>query len=180
VNTGSCTIAIRDPRLQGFTLIELVLVIVLLSILAVSAWPRFANLSIDAYRASVASTGASLQEALVLARATHVVKGYGGAVANLPGFGDGTVDMNAFGWPVDTAGSTTSTMSNAKCQNIWNGILQNPPTTTTTTSTAFDYGVQFSNAGGNPRCIYTFRRDTTATRSLTYSVNTGRVVLVNP
>lgn len=180
MNTGRCKADTRTPSQQGFTLIELVLVIVLLSILAVGAWPRFANLSIDAYRASVAATGASLQEALVLARATYVAKGRGGAVVNLPGFGDDTVDMNAFGWPVDTANNTTSTMSNAKCQRVWNGVFQNPPTTTTSTSTAFDYRVQFSNGGGNPRCIYTFRRDTTATRSLTYSVNTGRVVVVNP
>jgi MSHA pilin protein MshB len=168
------------PGQRGFTLIELALVIALLSILWVAALPRFGDLNLAAHRASIAASGASLQEAMILARATKIAKGYSGAIANLPGFGDGTVDMNAQGWPVDTAGSTTSTMSNAKCQNVWNGVLQNPPTTTTTTSTAFDYQVQFSNAGGNPNCIYTYRRDSTAIRRLTYYVNTGRVIVTNP
>ncbi|WP_185377893.1 type II secretion system protein, partial [Aeromonas enteropelogenes] len=43
-------------RHHGFTLIELVLVIIVLGILAVIALPRFINIKDDALRSSVAAT----------------------------------------------------------------------------------------------------------------------------
>lgn len=59
---------------QGFTLIELVMVIVILGILAAFAVPRFADITTDARRATVESLGGSIRSASALAHATSLAQ----------------------------------------------------------------------------------------------------------
>ncbi|WP_394241063.1 pilus assembly FimT family protein [Vibrio astriarenae] len=58
---------------QGFTLIELIVVIVVLGILAVVAAPRFLNLSSNAYEASIQGVGGALKTSLQLAESRIVI-----------------------------------------------------------------------------------------------------------
>lgn len=53
-------------RQQGFTLIELVMVIVILAILAAIAMPKFVNLKGDAQTAALAGVAASLNSAVAM------------------------------------------------------------------------------------------------------------------
>ena len=62
-------------RTEGFTLIELVIVIVILGLLAAAALPRFSDLSTDARVAALTGLTGSVRSAASIAKATQAAKG---------------------------------------------------------------------------------------------------------
>lgn len=162
-------------RTNGFTLIEIVVVIAILGIVAVTVLPRFAATSDAAHRAKVGETAGAFQTAVTMVRATRRVNGFVGPGANdnVRGFGANDVDFNTNGFPVETNDGNTITAA-LSCVRLWNGILQVAPTVGTTTAS------DFTAVSAGQVCTYTYNRQTVPVRRFVYTATTGGIVITNP
>lgn len=93
---------------QGFTLIELVAVIILLGILAVTALPRFIDLQSDAKAGVLKGVKASLQGAATQIYAKSLIQGIESSATSTVDANGKTVDV-AYGYP-QTYSATNETI----------------------------------------------------------------------
>ncbi|QLE97479.1 prepilin-type N-terminal cleavage/methylation domain-containing protein [Neptunomonas phycophila] len=91
---------LRKPQ-SGFTIIELVVVIVLLGVLAATALPRFIDISTDAQKAVLQSMGGSILSAANLVHAKAVIQGISNEpLTTIDLDGDGVDDVEIrYGYP---------------------------------------------------------------------------------
>ncbi|MNQ11349.1 Fimbrial protein precursor [compost metagenome] len=168
-------------RQKGFTLIELVVVIVILGVLAAVALPRFMNATDDAHTSAVQGTGGALAAGVALVRSQwelNRVKGIAAPNLNVTGFGANDVDVNASGWPISAVSDSAANPNAARCVEVWDAVLQgSAPSVDNGANVTTDY--RATAAGGI--CTYTYLLDgrdaagTTPLRTIVYNSTTGAV-----
>jgi MSHA pilin protein MshA len=105
---------------KGFTLIELVIVIVILGLLAATALPRFSNLTQSARVAALNGVAGSLRGAASIAHATQLALSL---TSNLPVNLDGQSIAMTGGWP------TAANVSNVLTDYTGFTFASGPPAT---------------------------------------------------
>jgi prepilin-type N-terminal cleavage/methylation domain-containing protein len=156
----------RLKQQQGFTFIELVAVIVLISFLAAIAAPRFFDAVDDAQAASLKAMASSFATGVAIGKAQWITDGNSGSGVTATSSRvviDGVqFNVNPFGW-LDSVSTNNPDLSvtnqTAKdCQEVFEYILQSPPMSTVETDLSSrrqaDYGISVVNDDVSDRCRY--------------------------
>jgi MSHA pilin protein MshB len=185
-------------RQRGFTFIELVAVIVLISFLAAIAAPRFFDQIDNAQAASLQGLAGGFSTGVAIGKAKWITDGNsssGITTASNRVDIDGIVfNVNAFGW-VDSVTESANlnlnvTNQSAKdCQEVFEYILQSPPRSTTKVDTVArkkaQYAVSVIDGNNSDRCRYELivraeERPESAEFYFDYELLTGRVTITLP
>jgi MSHA pilin protein MshA len=115
------------PAQRGFTLIELIVVLVILGILAAFAIPRFANVNAEARQAAIRGLAGSLRSSSALVHGLAMARGltaasgqtvqlegatvtlvHGYPEASAEGIGNSVLNLDGFTQTIDTAAGTVT------------------------------------------------------------------------
>jgi len=110
---------------KGFTLIELVVVIIILGILSVVALPKFMDLGQDAHDSAAKGVFGAFSSGVSLYHSCWAASGASDRVEDLACYGDGTLDSSKTGFPLSTTnGGDGTILTGESCKEVWEGLLE--------------------------------------------------------
>ena len=164
----------QSVKSRGFTLIELVVVIVMIGFLAVNAIPRFIDLTGQAKQANIQGMAGGFATGVSLVRSQWESESrpkdtsdinfvsYDGTTVYLTSENTTTTPGIRPGYIVGTsssAGINSGTMTASDCVAVWNSLLQQPPQIATNVSningnSSIQYLASVSGSGASTLCYY--------------------------
>ncbi len=185
--------AVQDNNQRGFTLIELIIVIVILGLLAASALPRFTSVTAEAEDAALEGVAGGFASAVGLVRGEWELRGRpqgdadgAGAIVVMDGV---TVNVDgSTGYPVSGNNNPNAhdlNMTAEDCRTLMQAILQGSPTATTNFALLGEnrYYVSQESNGTNDICVYylanTIKNLSSAPSGNDY-LSVGNVFVYNP
>lgn len=186
----------QTSKQTGFTLIELVIVVVILGLLAATAIPRFLNVTDDAKVATVEGVAGGFATGVGLVRAQWEIdarprfnQSANNTTVNIEGILIGVDSDTGYptGSPTNDASTEDDAISNDDCSSIFGLIMQSAPTITSQwnplVADDFRYFTnvnQGAGAGGNDVCQYFLMQSVKNQQSEPLTVNIGNGFVYDP
>ncbi|MEZ9409162.1 prepilin-type N-terminal cleavage/methylation domain-containing protein [Vibrio lentus] len=183
---------------KGFSLVELVIVIVVVGLLAVAALPRFLDVTDEAKKSSIEGVAGGFATAVLSARAqweaearpsekigvgTYNTVNYDGVDFWLTrSKNSSNVDTDfrdGYPWTLNNnSGTAPQDISDKTCSELMENLLQNPPRVGTTSAVANNSNYKYSAQAnsGDATCTYVQLEGSTE-HQFVYEIKTGRVTV---
>ena len=156
----------RQKKQQGFTIIELIIVVVILGLLAAAAIPRFTDVSSDAEDAALEGVAGGFASAVGIVRGEWELSGRPKGAASTGAGAEVSMDQVLLyvdgntGYPVsgDNNAAHDENIQAADCASIMQSILQGAPTVSedfaNLEETRYYTYVTQDSTTGNDMCVY--------------------------
>jgi len=174
----------RDNQ-KGFTIVELVVVIIILGILAATALPRFIDVSAEAHLAAVDGVEGGFRAGVALNQAKWLAASRPTNTTTLDGTTIWFSDSNE-GWIV---GTDNQTLVWSDCEAIWAALMPNAPDVDDTevadaaaAIAAYNGTVDWFGDLTDPTCQYFYGASgvaSAAVPSIAYNTDTGVITRTN-
>jgi len=174
----------RDNQ-KGFTIVELVVVIIILGILAATALPRFIDVSAEAHLAAVDGVEGGFRAGVALNQAKWLAASRPTNTTTLDGTTIWFSDSNE-GWIV---GTDNQTLVWSDCEAIWAALMPNAPDVDDTevadaaaAIAAYNGTVDWFGDLTDPTCTYFYGASgvaSAAVPSIAYNTDTGVITRTN-